>query len=124
MPNRLTPAARSLRRNQTSAERTLWKAINARKLEGFRFRRQVILCGFIVDFACYEARLVVEVDGATHTTDAELESDMRRDEKLRANGNSVLRFSNDEVFHNVDGVVETVRLKLSELRPRATGVSP
>jgi very-short-patch-repair endonuclease len=93
-------------------------------LEGFRFRRQVILCGFIVDFACYEARLVVEVDGATHTTDAELESDMRRDEKLRANGNSVLRFSNDEVFHNVDGVVETVRLKLSELRPRATGVSP
>jgi very-short-patch-repair endonuclease len=84
----------------------------------------VILCGFIVDFACYEARLVVEVDGATHTTEAELEKDRRRDEKLRANGNSVLRFTNDEVFHNVDGVVETIRLKLIELRPRVAGASP
>ena len=84
----------------------------------------MILCGFIVDFACYEARLVVEVDGATHTTEAELEKDRRRDEKLRANGNSVLRFTNDEVFHNVDGVVETIRLKLIELRPRVAGASP
>jgi len=112
-----------LRRNQTSAERNLWKAINARKLEGFRFRRQTILCGLIVDFACYEARLVVEVDGATHSTEAELAKDVRRDEKLRANGNSVLRFTNDEVFHNIDGVVETIRLKLNELRPRLRGVS-
>jgi very-short-patch-repair endonuclease len=116
--NRLTPAARSLRRNQTPAERNLWKAINARKIEGFRFRRQAILCGFIVDFACYEARLVVEVYGATHSTEAEVEGDTRRDAILKANGNSVLRFTNDEVFYNLEGVVETIRLKLIELRPR------
>jgi len=66
---------------------------------------------------------VVEVDGATHSTEAELAKDVRRDEKLRANGNSVLRFTNDEVFHNIDGVVETIRLKLNELRPRLRGVS-
>ena len=72
----------------------------------------------IVDFACYEARLVVEVDGATHSTEAEVERDTRRDAILKANGNSVLRFTNDEVFYNPEGVVETIRLKLIELRPR------
>jgi len=122
--NRLTPVARELRRNQTSAERNLWKAIHARKLKGFRFRRQAILCGFVVDFACYEARLVVEADGAAHSTEAEAERDARRDAMLKANGNSVLRFTNDEVFHNIDHVLETTRLKLNELRPRVTAVWP
>ena len=118
MPVPLKERARQLRKTATSAERALWRAIHARQIGGFRFRRQVALCGFIVDFACYEARLVIEVDDATHSTSAELARDAERDTKLKANGDAVLRFTNDEVFHNIDGVLETIRLKLNELRPR------
>jgi very-short-patch-repair endonuclease len=119
----LTPVARKLRSDQTSAEKKFWTALRRHGVEGFRFRRQVALFRFVVDFACCEARLIVEVDGATHSTESEVARDARSDEILRANGNSVLRFTNDEVFHNIDGVVETIRPKLNELRPRVTDAS-
>ncbi len=124
MPETLKLVARRLRSNQTSAEGKLWTAFRRHGIEGFRFRRQVALFGFVVDFASYEARLIVEVDGATHSTEPEVARDARRDEILQANGNSVLRFTNDEVFHNVDGVLETIRLKLRELRPRGDAEIP
>ena len=79
MPNRLAPIARSLRREATPAERRLWSGIRREQIEGFKFRRQVVLCGSVVDFACYEARLIVEVDGATHSTDAEVVRDANSD---------------------------------------------
>ena len=120
MPNRLLPVTRALRRDATSAERRLWSALR-RKQSGFRFRRQVILAGFIADFACLEARLVVEVDGATHSTDDELARDAARATAIGTQGFSILRFTNDEVFRNLDGVLETVRLKLAQLRPRIEG---
>jgi very-short-patch-repair endonuclease len=85
---------------------------------GFRFRRQVALGGFIADFASFDARLVIEVDGATHSTDEELARDAARTTMLAAQGFALLRFTNDEVFRNLDGVLETIRLKLIELRPR------
>jgi len=69
--HRLTPVVRRLRRDATPAEKLLWRAIN-REQTGFRFRRQVPLGGYVVDFACQEARLVIELDGATHSTDEEL----------------------------------------------------
>ena len=74
--------------------------------------------GYIVDFACFEARLVVEVDGATHSTDAERARDATREDTLRSKGNTVLRFTNDEVFHNLPGVAETIRLKLAQFHPQ------
>jgi very-short-patch-repair endonuclease len=114
----LAPAARALRRNATSAERRLWQVLRRKQVRGFRFRRQVILSGFIADFACLEARLVVEVDGATHSTNMEIASDERRAAVLTAQGFAFLRFTNDDVFHNLDGVAETVAMKLMELRPR------
>ena len=117
MPDRLTTLARGLRKNATSAERNLWRAINAKQIEGFRFRRQVPLLGFIVDFICTEVRLVIEIDGATHSTDEEVMRDARRDAALRAEGNSVLRFRNEQIYENLDGVLETIRLKLLELWP-------
>ena len=76
------------------------------------------LDAFIGDFVSFDARLVVEVDGATHSTDEEVERDAARSRALAAQGFAVLRFTNDEAYRNLDGVLETIRLKLIELRPR------
>ena len=94
------------------------KVFDASKSPGFRFRRQVILGGFIADFASFDARLVVEVDGATHSTDQEIAYDAARSAALVAQGFTVLRFTNEDVYRNLDGVLETIRMKLMELRPR------
>ena len=118
MARRLAPAARALRRNATSAERRLWQVLRRKQVGGFRFRRQVIVSGFIADFACLEARLIVEVDGATHSTEMEIASDERRAAALGAQGFAILRFTNDDVYRNLDGVAETITMKLAELRPR------
>ena len=109
---------KELRNGATPAEKQLWSILQNSNLGGFKFRRQVILNGFIVDFACLEARLVLEVDGATHSTEVEIARDAARSVALRYQGYAILRFANDEVFHNLDGVLETIRLKLLELRPR------
>jgi very-short-patch-repair endonuclease len=118
MPDRLKSIARQLRTNATSGERRLWSGVRREQVGGFKFRRQVVLGGYVVDFACHAARLVIEVDGATHSTDAERARDASRSAALRAEGYDVLRFANDEVFHNIEGVLETIRLRLGELRPR------
>jgi very-short-patch-repair endonuclease len=76
------------------------------------------LSDFIADFACFEARLVIEVDGATHSTDEEIARDTGRSAKLAEEGYDVLRFTNEDVFHNLDGVLETIWTRLAELRPR------
>jgi len=118
LSHRLTPIAQRLRREATKAERILWRAINRGQIEGFKFRRQVPLCGYIVDFACHEARIVVELDGATHSTDDELAADADRQKKIEDEGYAVLRFRNAEVYDNLDGVIETMWLKVGALRPR------
>ena len=118
MPKRLAPVARSLRSNATNAERRLWEGLRRSQVAGFRFRRQVMLAGFIADFASYDAKLVIEVDGATHSTDEEVPRDVARSAALTAEGFAILRFTNNEVYHNLDGVLETIRMKLIELRPR------
>ena len=118
MPRRLTPVARSLRRNATSAERRLWQGLRRSQVGGFRFRRQAILGGSIVDFAAFDARLIVEVDGATHSTHEEIARDAARSAALAAQGFAVLRVTNDDVFRNLDGVLETIYARLTELRPR------
>ncbi len=118
MPSRSVPLARRLRRNATAAERRLWQGLRRKEVAGFRFRRQVPLGGFVADFASFDARLIIEVDGATHSTDDELARDAARTAALAAQGFALLRFTNAEVLHNLDGALETIRLKLIELRPR------
>ena len=118
MPHRLAPVARTLRRNATRAERRPWRGLRREQVAGFRFRRQVILGGFIADFACFDARMVVEVDGATHSTDDEIARDAARSAALAELGYDVLRFTNDDVFRNLEGVLETILVRLRELRPR------
>jgi very-short-patch-repair endonuclease len=115
---RLTPLARSLRSYASSAERRLWQGLRRKQVAGFRFRRQVVLDGFIADFACFDARLVVEVDGATHSTDQEIARDIARSAALVASGFEILRFTNADVYRNLDGVLETIWAKLIKLRPR------
>jgi very-short-patch-repair endonuclease len=107
-----------LRRNATRAERRLWQVLRRKQVGGFRFRHQVILSGYIADFVCLEARLVVEVDGATHSSETEIARDLRRTAALAAHGFAVLRFANDGVYRNLDGLAETIAMKLMELRPR------
>jgi very-short-patch-repair endonuclease len=121
MPRRLRPIARSLRHHATNAERRLWEGLRRKQVAGFRFRRQVILGNFIADFVCFDARLVVEVDGPTHSTDQERAHDAARSAALAVQGYAILRFTNEEVYRNLDGVLETVHARLLELRPRIEG---
>ena len=93
----------------TRAEALLWRALRNRQLDGLKFRRQHPIGRFRTDFASEEARLVVEVDGATHSTEAELASDGERTRVLESHGFLVIRFTNEEVFRALDGVLETIR---------------
>ncbi|MBS0238210.1 MAG: endonuclease domain-containing protein [Proteobacteria bacterium] len=100
--------ARELRNNATAAERQLWQKLRDLKVSGQKFRRQVPIDHFIADFACLSHRLIIEVDGATHATDEEIESDTRRQLYLESQGFRVLRFQNSDVITNIDGVMDTV----------------
>jgi len=94
--------ARALRVRLTDAERKLWYALRDRRFDGFKFRRQVPIGRFIVDYVCFEARLVIEVDGGRHAENAR---DQHRDRWLAANGFRVLRFWNNDVLRNLEGVL-------------------
>ncbi|WP_051231752.1 endonuclease domain-containing protein [Kaistia adipata] len=101
----LTDRARILRRDMTDAERQLWAGLKQASPEGVRFRRQVPIGRYIVDFACLSLRLVVEVDGGQHYSDAGMARDAVRDAWLRAEGFRILRVSNHDVLTNLEGVV-------------------
>jgi very-short-patch-repair endonuclease len=101
--------ARSLRRSLTTPEFLLWRQIRNRQLDGYKFVRQEPIGPYYADFACRERRLVIEVDGGQH---ADSISDCRRDRYLTASGYRVVRFWNNEVVENIDGVLQAL---LSEL---------
>jgi very-short-patch-repair endonuclease len=100
--------ARELRNNATSAERRLWLQLRKLKATGFKFRRQMPIDPFIVDFACLRYRLIIEADGATHGTDSEIAYDARRQSYLEHQGFKVLRFSNDDVVTKIEGLMDVV----------------
>jgi very-short-patch-repair endonuclease len=102
MPNQ---KARKLRRRSTDAERRMWSALRGRRLLRYKFRRQHPLGDFIVDFACTECQLVIEVDGGQHYEDA---ADKSRTAWLESQGWKVLRFWNNDVLTNTNGVIETI----------------
>lgn len=97
--------ARSLRTDMTDAERRRWSRLRAHRLHGLSFRRQVPIGRFIVDFACHDRELVVEVDGGQH---AESTRDIERDQRLASKGYRVLHFWNSDVLANLEGVLETI----------------
>ena len=100
--------ARHLRRSMTDAERLLWHALRGHRFQGLLFRRQVPVAGYIVDFACHQSRLIVEVDGATHSTDVERRRDLLRTAALEAEGYRVVRFWNDDIYRNLSAVLDRV----------------
>jgi len=103
-----TIRARQLRKNSTDAERLLWRALRSRQLGGHKFRRQLSLGRFIVDFVCLEARLVVEVDGGQHNEDTLAVYDAERTAWLQKQGFRVLRFWDHEVLKQLDTVKEAI----------------
>jgi len=96
--------SRALRTASTPPERKLWQLLRSLKPLGFHFRRQVPVGKYIADFARHHARLIVEADGDTHGGDAAAAYDRVRDDFLRAAGYDVLRLTNRDVLHNLDGV--------------------
>jgi very-short-patch-repair endonuclease len=105
--------ARDLRKRMTEAERAMWSLLRRKQLEGHRFRKQVPIGQYIVDFACLDARLVVEVDGGQHN---ESTSDVERDAWLRSQKFRVLRFWNNDVLTNPEGVMQMVLKALEAKR--------
>ena len=104
MGGRTTNLARGLRRRSTDAERHLWRHLRSRGLEGLKFRRQEPIGSYIVDFVCYEKRIVVELDGFQHAM--RREEDGARDQWLNEQGFKVLRVLDNEVLNNTGGVLE------------------
>jgi very-short-patch-repair endonuclease len=99
--------ARVLRGNMTEAERVLWRQLRLRQIDNHKFRRQHPLGNYIVDFLCYEKRLIIEVDGGQHATSTSY--DQERDEWLKAQGYTVLRFWNNHVLAETQAVMEKIR---------------
>ena len=107
--------ARRLRRDETEAERTLWARLRERRLIDAKFRRQHPVGPFVTDFCCSERGLVVELDAGQHAV--RLETDGRRTEFLAARGFRVLRFWDNEVFKNIEGVLHVIAQALMNSHP-------
>ena len=102
--------ARKLRANQTDAETVLWNRIRNRQIDGNKFVRQEPIGGYVCDFVCRERFLIVEVDGGQHSESA---TDAIRDRHLAEDGYKVLRFWNNDVLGNLEGVLATIQTELS-----------
>lgn len=106
--------ARRLRREMTDAERALWNALRCEQLQGLKFRRQAAIGDYVVDFVCFEAKLVIELDGGQHN-DAEVRCyDEARTRWLDAQGFRVLRYWNHDVLEEVGAVVEAIWIALGK----------
>ena len=106
--------AQKLRNNSTDTEKYLWKYLRGRQLEEFKFRRQHPIGKYIVDFINLERKIIIEVDGGQHL---ENKKDKLRDKWLEEQGYEVLRFWDNEVITNIEGVMESIRKKLYSPSP-------
>ena len=104
--NQIQSRARALRKNPTDVERLLWRHLRMRQLDGYKFRRQQPIGNYIVDFVCLEKRLIIELDGGQHAEQSNYDSE--RDAWLRNQRFTVLRFWNNDVLINVEGVASGI----------------
>lgn len=105
---KLRARARTLRRDSTDAERIIWAALRAHRLNGASFRRQTPIGPYIADFVCHSAKLIIEIDGGQHFDAQHIKRDAARDAFLNAKKYRVLRFNNHDVMTNRAGVIETI----------------
>ena len=112
-PKYIIQVARDLRKGQTDAEKKLWERLRDRRLGGYKFRRQYAIGRYIADFYCSEAKLVIEVDGPVHQEQREY--DDYRENEIMLREITVIRFTNDEVDTNIEGVLEKIHQKIMEI---------
>ncbi|HHT9107595.1 MAG TPA: endonuclease domain-containing protein [Candidatus Wunengus sp. YC63] len=105
MRNKLQNIAKILRKRPTEAEKFMWRYLRSRQLRGLKFRRQEPIGNYVVDFVCYEKKIIVEIDGGQHCA----ERDGNRDRWLESQDFKILRFWNTEVLKNAQGVWEVIR---------------
>lgn len=122
MRQRRTSLARSLRRQETIAEERLWRELRNRQVDGWKFKRQVPHGRYVLDFYCFDAKLVVEVDGFQHFEER-LAHDAERTAYLEAQGLRVLRLTNADVIDNLDGSLEIIYLALGQQPAPSPGAS-
>ncbi len=103
-----TENARTLRRSQSDAERKLWSILRNSRLDGVKFRRQQLVGVYIVDFISFEKNLVIEVDGGQHNDPSTAREDVERTSNLKSRGYRVIRFWNNDVLQNTQGVVQKI----------------
>jgi very-short-patch-repair endonuclease len=113
---------RALRREQTGAERVLWEALRDRRLEGLKFRRQVAMDIYVLDFYCRDLKLVVELDGGIHAEPRQAAHDQNRNDYLRSLGCTVLRFPNEAISNALPSVIQTITGTAASLK-RTSSVS-
>ena len=111
-PSKTLKRARSLRRTQTEAEKRLWSYVRDKRLQGHKFNRQVPVGPYIADFLCFEAKLIIEIDGATHSEAHEIAYDEKRTAFLNLQGYRVMRCTNMDIFENLTDVLDTILLAL------------
>ncbi|WP_260598830.1 endonuclease domain-containing protein [Sphingomonas endolithica] len=120
----LLERAKSMRTIMTQPEREIWTALRGKRFENTKFVRQVVIGPYIADFVARSDKLILEIDGDTHT---DAEQDTRRTSWLEAQGYRIIRFNNNDVMHNMESVLETLALALAAaplptLSPKGRGL--
>ena len=115
MEKRLSGSARKLRRDMTEVEKQLWSRLRSSQLSGYKFVRQFPIGDAVADLACRRVKLVIELDGGQH---AENETDKARTKLIQAHGYQVVRFWNNDVLENIEGVLETILQELKNAQNR------
>ncbi|RIK22424.1 MAG: methionine synthase, partial [Chloroflexi bacterium] len=117
----LLELVRDFRKNPTDAEKMVWECLRARRLNGFKFRRQHPIGRYIVDFYCHTAQLIVEIDGDIHDIPDQMEYDQIREEELRALDLTIIRFRNERIMNDLMQVLEEIASYLPSPIGRGAG---
>ena len=110
MAGKITTLARNLRKTPTRTESLLWRHLRLKQVQGFKFRRQAQIGNYIVDFVCFENKLVIEVDGGQHASKL---NDKERERWLKKRGFKVIRFWNNDVLKDIESVLRSVWEEIS-----------
>jgi very-short-patch-repair endonuclease len=113
--------AKMLRKSETIAEKLLWVYLSSNKIDGYKFRRQHAVSQFIVDFYCHELQLLIEVDGEIHNVPENKEYDENRTVALENLGLRVIRFTNQEIKNDIEGVLKEIQKAIITFKDKGFG---